>query len=141
MFFNELLYDIVRVIIADKLCLYDYPSVKIYLYIYSYRLVYLYVLYDDMHNVRSSHSGGMLHLHDLSMTSTEWLIEFATYRTDCYMCVTASTNHTLFCIRNRAPVDTEGQWLTFIVDLYCCHTRWCMCTATISLVVAYRSYL
>ena len=58
-------------------------------------------------------SGGLLHLHDLSMTSPEWLIKNATYRADCYMCKNASTGQTLFKLLKPAPEDTSG-WFSSI---------------------------
>ena len=32
-------------------------------------------------------AGGVLHVHDFSMTSIQWVVKNITYMPDCYMCI------------------------------------------------------
>nr|KAG5693871.1 hypothetical protein BaRGS_009927 [Batillaria attramentaria] len=48
--------------------------------------------------------GGVLHLHDESITSIDWLVKNVTYRDNCYMCV-ASDYDVKFHFFKSPPSD------------------------------------
>ena len=51
--------------------------------------------------------GGVLHTHDFSITSAEWIIKNVTYRENLYMCVDNTTNWLKFGWFSTLPQITE----------------------------------
>lgn len=53
--------------------------------------------------------GGLLHVHDESLTSIDWLIDNVTYRDHCYMCLDASYK-VKFHFYSSPPSDKACTW-------------------------------
>ncbi|KAI0234306.1 Adenosine deaminase 2 [Lamellibrachia satsuma] len=61
--------------------------------------------------IKKMPKGAVLHIHDVSMASSDWLIKNVTYRPDCYMCID-KTGQLLFQLAKSKPIDSKCQWNT-----------------------------
>lgn len=59
--------------------------------------------------IRNMPKGGVLHIHDESLTTIDWLIQNVTYRDHCYMCVDKKYN-VKFHFYSSAPASANCEW-------------------------------
>ena len=57
-------------------------------------------------------AGAVLHIHDLAMSSYDWLIKTVTTRQDCYICFDLSAQVVMFKVASSAPKPTTScSWI------------------------------
>lgn len=59
--------------------------------------------------IRRMPKGGLLHVHDTSYTSLDWVVKNVTYRDHCYMCV-SGTYYVKFRFYQTPPSDPNCTW-------------------------------
>ncbi|KAH3890399.1 adenosine deaminase AGSA-like [Dreissena polymorpha] len=69
----------------------------------------LYEQSDIFKMIQKMPKGGALHVHDVSITDLSWLVQNATYRTNCYMCTDAA-GKLKFLFFQTPPPNTECPW-------------------------------
>lgn len=62
------------------------------------------------HIIRRMPKGGILHTHDESITSIDWLVKNVTYRDHCYMCVDSTYNVNFHFYDSPPANDSDCPW-------------------------------
>ena len=61
-------------------------------------------------------AGGVLHVHDFSMASIQWVVKNITYMSDCYMCID-SNNDLQMRFFARPPKEKGNRYYKIDVGL------------------------